>query len=87
MNSPHKWPVTRKMFPFDDVIMNYPYVVSYFTHGMYQAPRNVDTCSTLLSFVGFLTGIIFPSGLFLFHCDTLVIILSYPKFGDLVDCR
>ena len=22
MNSPHKWPVTRKMFPFDDVIMN-----------------------------------------------------------------
>ena len=21
MNSPHKWPVTRKMFPFDDAIM------------------------------------------------------------------
>ena len=21
-NSPHKWPVTRKMFPFDDVIMD-----------------------------------------------------------------
>ena len=21
MDSPHKWPVTRKMFPFDDVIM------------------------------------------------------------------
>ena len=21
VNSPHKWPVTRKMFPFDDVIM------------------------------------------------------------------
>ena len=21
MNSPHKWPVTRKLFPFDDVIM------------------------------------------------------------------
>ena len=20
VNSPHKWPVTRKMFPFDDVI-------------------------------------------------------------------
>ena len=20
--SPHKWPVTRKMFPFDDVIMH-----------------------------------------------------------------
>ena len=23
LNSPHKWPVTRKMFPFDDVIMSY----------------------------------------------------------------
>ena len=23
VNSPHKWPVTRKMFPFDDVIMKY----------------------------------------------------------------
>ena len=22
VNSPHKWPVTRKMLPFDDVIMN-----------------------------------------------------------------
>ena len=26
VNSPHKWPVTRKMFPFDDVIMgNIPF--------------------------------------------------------------
>ena len=24
VNSPHKWPVTRKMFPFDDVIMLVP---------------------------------------------------------------
>ena len=23
VNSPHKWPVTRKMFPFDDVIINH----------------------------------------------------------------
>ena len=26
VNSPHKWPVTRKMFPFDDVIMCGTYV-------------------------------------------------------------
>ena len=26
VNSPHKWPVTRKMFPFDDVIMINGYV-------------------------------------------------------------
>ena len=25
VNSPHKWPVTRKMFLFDDVIMHTPY--------------------------------------------------------------
>ena len=24
VNSPHKWPVTRKMLPFDDVIMRWP---------------------------------------------------------------
>ena len=24
VNSPHKWPVTRKFFPFDDVIMSFP---------------------------------------------------------------
>ena len=27
VNSPHKWPVTRKMFPFDDVIMK-PYGIT-----------------------------------------------------------
>ena len=30
VNSPHKWPVTRKMFPFDDVIMDiFPAVAAY----------------------------------------------------------
>ena len=27
VNSPHKWPVTRKMFPFDDVFMFYVDVI------------------------------------------------------------
>ena len=27
VNSPHKWPVTRKMFPFDDVIMSDPFII------------------------------------------------------------
>ena len=26
VNSPHKWPVKREMFPFDDVIMGYDYM-------------------------------------------------------------
>ena len=30
VNSPHKWPVTRKMFPFDDVIVYFQY---WFTVG------------------------------------------------------
>ena len=29
VNSPQKWPVTRKMFPFDDVIMNTSYLSTY----------------------------------------------------------
>ena len=29
VNSPHKWPVTRKMFPFDDVIMFYLMQLKY----------------------------------------------------------
>ena len=33
VNSPHKWPVTRKMFPFDDVIMGMGDIrKSYFSH-------------------------------------------------------
>ena len=28
VNFPHKWPVTRKMFPFDDVIMCCAFVIS-----------------------------------------------------------
>ena len=29
VTSPHKWPVTRKMLPFDDVIMTYLYYMYY----------------------------------------------------------
>ena len=32
VNSPHKWPVTRKMFPFDDVIMLNLSTVRFQTH-------------------------------------------------------
>ena len=33
VNSPHKWPVTRKMFPFDDVIMCSFYAKTFhYTH-------------------------------------------------------
>ena len=29
VNSPHKWPVMRKMFPFDDVIMIFMGIMKY----------------------------------------------------------
>ena len=29
VNSPHKWPVTVKMFPFDDVIMQYQSITNH----------------------------------------------------------
>ena len=32
VNSPHKWPVTRKMFPFDDVIMLETFVLPGLTY-------------------------------------------------------
>ena len=34
VNSPHKWPVTRKMFPFDDVIMSLAILIIK-TRGMF----------------------------------------------------
>ena len=36
VNSPHKWPVTRKMFPFDDVIMNKDDSADSFHHADFQ---------------------------------------------------
>ena len=38
MNSPHKWPVTRKMFPFDDVIMKTSASSLLCTHVSYNNP-------------------------------------------------
>ena len=32
VNSPHKWPVTRKMFPFDDVIMRCHHGLVHIAH-------------------------------------------------------
>ena len=32
VNSPHKWPVTRKMFPFDDVIMLWNDIITTTNH-------------------------------------------------------
>ena len=59
VNSPHKWPVMRKIFPFDDVIMIRTTVMDmtwiscpslqwcYMITMTSQIPRNLTVCSTV----------------------------------------
>ena len=49
VNSPHKWPVTRKMFPFDDVIMRCNILMTTHTH--YFISNVTKMTSTHYSFV------------------------------------
>ena len=60
VNSPHKGPVTRKMFPFDDVIMIfcvsfaqrctfYQLTVAYWRHMAAQICVNIGSCNGLLA--------------------------------------
>ena len=45
MNSPHKGPVTRKMFPFDDVIMNQrPFIPQVPERGGYVYDSKKPSC-------------------------------------------
>ena len=57
VNSPHKWPVTRKMFPFDDVIMLASQ--SYLPHLSYY--NAAGPYHVMLSFVIIRMGIL-PDG-------------------------
>ena len=43
VNSPHKWPVTRKMFPFDDVIMCYDVVMMQNTAASSRNQVNINS--------------------------------------------
>ena len=54
VNSPHKWPVTRKMFPFDDVFMVYAgshyhenALSSQWCNMSYRAPQIIKSLSGL----------------------------------------
>ena len=55
VNSPHKWSVTRKMFPFDDVIMSCRLVAMHCTSrypkwDIYQANCSTSSISTVSIF-------------------------------------
>ena len=47
VNSPHKWPVTRKMFLFDDVIMTAPIMISMLMVHVLLCKVIVCCCSIL----------------------------------------
>ena len=48
VNSPHKWPVTRKMFPFDDVIMYYQLMKTAQFMGIWKPRVMMPTLSPLM---------------------------------------
>ena len=50
VNSPHKWPVTRKMFPFDDVIMlHFRESFVKFKHFPFGRPNEFGEIETVLT--------------------------------------
>ena len=57
VNSPHKWPVTRKVFPFDDVIVEYTEICSArlpgcSAHGTAQSLKTSVICWWYTGYMG-----------------------------------
>ena len=46
VNSPHKWPVTRKTFPFDDVIIVFRWTVADLPWWLPPGSFNCDLCKS-----------------------------------------
>ena len=65
VNSPHKWPVTRKMFPFDDVIM---YLGLHF-----HIINNEENDYNQIASVGSFLSIFFPNSK---HLDRVLVLVS-----------
>ena len=63
VNSPHKWPVTRKMFPFDDVIMS-AVESGWLLAPLWYRSRVLVYCMYILSVVVLLCGHFFPKSLY-----------------------
>ena len=47
-NPPHKWPVTRKMFPFDDIIMYYDMDYSFDNEWKLSIAINSMVCGKIV---------------------------------------
>ena len=78
VNSPHKWPVTRKMFPFDDVIMPFHLGFSHVCWGEYPlgfaACLGQEECVRLLLAKGADPNAVDSNGNTVLH----MIIVHYP---------
>ena len=72
VNFPHKWPVTRKIFPFDDVIMRpVSQIPQYIWSMSHNAPFRTEICTFM--FWMMYCGILFrcPVGFVTLACSTL----------------
>ena len=85
VNSPHKWPVTRKMFPFDDVIMVIWLTMVFlllWNGGMYyQFLSGLLSPSNIKGMLGAAPIILLPAGCIMFrnhHTITTVVSTKAP---------
>ena len=61
VNSPHKWPVTRKMFPFDDVIM--------WTWTLWRSPEPGDGSDSVTGFIYIIMISRLLTGVLIYNCS------------------
>ena len=61
VNSPHKWPVTRKMYPFDDVIMTWISRSSMWKNSIYHYLHAPCLCWQMIEHYGDITMGSMPS--------------------------
>ena len=79
VNSPHKWPVTRKMIPFDDVIMQFTGINTAFKHSTILHSKKKDSLISLnetCSLKVFEFTFVFLNMESIFHKDVCVKILT-----------
>ena len=82
VNSPHKWPVTRKMFPFDDVIMICPNGDDTLLQGSLW--KHVYIIHHLIGTVNIVTFITFLSKLSLLSLLLVLIVSIISKYSSFI---
>ena len=58
VNSPHKWPVTRKMFPFDDIIMQVSFRDKVLNNVRCKGHKGYPAWGNVLSWIPVLQNVI-----------------------------